>query len=123
MYELNLILNTIPRSLNKELRTNRYRRNSVNKMWDLLIMAECRNFIPKEPLKKANIRIIRRYYRTLDYDGLVGSMKPVVDGLVTAGVLIDDSWITLGIWDVTQEFRPKRDGAQLEIKLIQLPYN
>ncbi len=71
--------------------------------------------LPPEPLKKARIRLVRHFYKTLDYDGLVGSMKPVVDALVTSGVLIDDSWKTLHVWDCDQVFRPKKDGPLLEI--------
>lgn len=119
MYEFNLTLPVVPKSLNKELRTNRWRRNSANKKWDILIRSECRNCIPEAPLQKARITLIRKSYRTLDYDGLVGSMKPVVDALVTAGILKDDSWKTLGVWNVTQEFRPKKDGPLLQIHLIE----
>lgn len=119
MYEFNLTLPVVPKSLNKELRTNRWRRNSANKRWDILIKSECRNCIPAVPLKKAKIKLIRHFYRTLDYDGLVGSMKPVVDALVSAGILKDDSWKTLGVWNVTQEFRPKKDGPLLQIHLIE----
>lgn len=72
-------------------------------------------------MKRARIRLVRHAYRTLDYDGLVGSMKPVVDALVTARVLKDDSWNVLGRWDVDQKFRPKKDGPELEIWITEVP--
>ncbi len=58
----------------------------------------------------------------LDYDGLVGSLKPVVDALVSAQVLVDDSYGTLGVWDCSQMFRPKNDGPLLELWLDELPF-
>lgn len=57
----------------------------------------------------------------LDFDGLVGSLKPVVDALVTAGVIEDDSWKHVGAWIVDQQFRPERQGPLLEITLYAVP--
>ena len=80
----------------------------------------CRN-LPAEPLSKANITLVRHAHRMLDFDGLVGSMKPIVDALVTAGVLVDDSWTVLGRWNVDQRFRPKAKGVLLEIMVQAVP--
>jgi hypothetical protein len=44
----------------------------------------------------------------LDFDGVVGSCKPVVDALVYAGVLKDDSWNVVGAWKVDQVSGPRR---------------
>jgi hypothetical protein len=76
---------------------------------------------PNAPLEKANITLIRHSHRTLDYDGLVGSLKPVVDALVSCGVLSDDSWKVLGRWNVDQRFRPKAKGPLLEVMVQSLP--
>ena len=51
----------------------------------------------------------------LDFDGLVGSVKPVIDGLTRAGVIKDDSWGVVGAWQVDQVFRPKKEGPRIEI--------
>lgn len=74
-----------------------------------------RNKLPPTPLKKARITIVRHFWRTLDYDGLVGSMKPIVDALVDAGVLIDDNYKVTGPWIVTQEHRTKSAGPLLTV--------
>lgn len=121
MYRLNLTFDIVPKSLNRELRTHRFARSRSNQSWDLIIFHMVRNRLPPSPLQKAHLKLVRRYYRTLDFDGLVGSMKPVVDALVTAKVLKDDSWNTLGVWDVSQEFRPKALGPELEIFLAERP--
>lgn len=118
MYELNLKIHVLPKSLNKVLRTNRFRSNRTNRLWDAYILNQVKGQIPAVPLRKAKLTLIRRYYRTLDYDGLVASMKPVVDALVSARIIQDDSWNTLGPWTVLQEFRRKADGPELQINLV-----
>lgn len=115
MYKLDLTLHSLPDSLNKGLRTHRFKYQQKNKRWDLLIFGMVRNRLPAEPLTKARLTIVRHSWRSLDYDGLVGSLKPVVDALVTAGVLIDDKYSVTGPWFVTQEFRPKKDGPLLTV--------
>ena len=115
MYKLELTFHSLPKALNKALRTNRYKANAQNKGWDLLVFGMVRGKLPPEPLKFARITLVRHFWRTLDYDGLVGSMKPVVDALVDAGVLKNDSWETLGVWGVSQEFRSKKEGPLLTV--------
>lgn len=119
-YQLNLTLHSLPKSLNKKLRSNRFKNHSENKRFDFLIAGMARNQLPKEPLKKARLKITRHFYRTLDFDGLVGSMKPVVDALVSAGILIDDSWNVLGPWEVDQVFRPKSQGPLVTIQVLEI---
>lgn len=46
---------------------------------------------PKEPLKHANLLLIRYSSREPDFDGLVSSFKAVVDALVTGKIIEDDS--------------------------------
>lgn len=120
MYKIDLTFQTLPKSLNRELRSHWGKRFNSNNAWDNLVYAQVHGKLPSEPLVKARIRIVRHFWRTLDYDGLVGSMKPMVDGLVTAGVLSADSWKVLGVWDVTQQFRPKKDGPLLEVEVVEL---
>jgi hypothetical protein len=123
-YKLFLQLDLLPKSLNIGLRTNRWKYQRQNKMWDMHIYSVAKKAgIPKAPLQKANISICRHSHRTLDYDGLVGSMKPVVDALVSAGVLIDDSWNVTGRWNIDQRFRPKSQGPLLEILIQEMPIN
>lgn len=62
---------------------------------------------PALPLTWAKLILTRYNYRMLDYDGLVASFKPVVDGLVECGVLKNDTWKITGTWDVRQEYTPK----------------
>ncbi len=123
MYKLYLSTDAVPRSLNKKLRSNRWKNSSENKAWDSLIFAlASEKKKPSKPLLRAKICLVRHSHRMLDYDGLVGSLKPVVDALVSCEILKDDSWNILGKWDVDQRFRPKKDGQLLEILIQEMPH-
>jgi hypothetical protein len=118
MFKLFLTTDVLPKGLNKKLGSHWRTRHKENKSWDLMIACLCSGKLPNKPLERAQISIVRHSYRMLDYDGLVGSMKPVVDSLVSCGVLKDDSWNVLGEWIVKQRFRPKKEGPLLEIMVI-----
>lgn len=121
MYKLELKINQLPRSLNKSLRTHYHQYNKLKKQWhDIMIIESRFKGLPNTPLTKAKLKIVRHNFRMLDYDGLVGSLKPVVDGLIEAKVIKDDSWGVLGQWEVNQVFRSKKDGPLLEIEVIQI---
>jgi len=120
MYKLHIEINSLPKPLNKSLNAHYFKRHKINKEWDRIIAMHCYGMLPKAPLRKAHISLTRHSWRMLDYDGLVGSMKPVVDALVSCGVLSDDKWGVTGAWDVDQKFRPKKDGQLLEIRLTDL---
>lgn len=122
-YKLDLTLHSLPDSLNKALRGNRMKYFRKNRRWDLLIFGMVRNRLPEKPLQKARISIVRHAARTLDYDGLVGSMKPVVDALVSSGVLADDNWFVTGPWIIDQVQRPKSEGPLLNIRVEEEPLN
>ncbi len=123
-YKLFLQIDQLPKSLNKKLNaSSRWGRNRENKAWDNMMFVECRGKLPDKPLERANISFVRHFYRFLDFDNLVGSLKPVVDALVTAGVLVDDNWEVLGSWTVNQKFRSKSLGPLLEIIIQEMPTN
>lgn len=64
--------------------------------WHGLVRWYLRHNTPKAPLKKAKLTLTRYSMRSPDYDGLVGSFKYVLDGLVKAGVIIDDKVSVIG---------------------------
>lgn len=115
MYTLKIEIDSLPKSLNKKLRSHFHKNNKENNSWDRMIYFKVLKFKPPTPLIKCKIAIIRHSHRMLDYDGLVGSMKPVVDALVDSGIMIDDTWKVTGPWVVNQEFRPKKLGPLLQI--------
>lgn len=64
--------------------------------WHGLVRWHLRHNLPKAPFKKAKLTLTRYSMRAPDYDGLVGSFKYVVDGLVKAGVIVDDKTSVIG---------------------------
>lgn len=120
MFKLSLSLSILPESLNKSLRSHWRHQRQAGKGWDCLIWAETSGLRPPQPLHRARISLVRHSHRMLDFDGLTGSLKPVVDAFVTAGVIVDDRWSVLGAWHVDQKFRPKAEGPLLEITVEEV---
>lgn len=119
-YRLRLELPLLPKSLNKKLASNYWARNKENKAWDSLIHVSAGHLRPRSPLKKARVKLVRHFYRSLDFDNLIGSMKPVVDSLVSCGILSDDKWDVVGCWEVDQVFRAKDKGPMLLIEVTEV---
>jgi len=115
MYTLHLQIPWVPTSLNKGLRSHWGKRHKENIAWANYISAESVRKKPAAPLQKAKLTIVRHSHRSLDFDGLVGSLKPVVDALIFSGIIADDSWSVVGAWTVEQYFRKKVDGPLLDI--------
>jgi hypothetical protein len=118
MYQLELVTDFPLKSLNRSLRTHYHARNSYNKEWYNLIYWKTRSNLPPTPLERADLYFTRSFYRFMDNDNLTASLKPVVDGLVRAGVIKDDTWRVTGQWKIDQIFLPKRNGHMLCIKVI-----
>lgn len=114
-YRILIETDILPISLNKKIRRGGFASSAENRKWSALIYAIAGDKRPKQPLKKCKLTIIRHFDRQLDFDGLVGSMKPVVDALVRLKFIADDSFKVTGQWDVRQEFRPRDQGALLQI--------
>lgn len=88
------------------------------KNWRLTALYSFRRCRPIKPFRKVNIKIVRYFtekYKFRDYDNLVTSMKPLIDGAVDARVMIDDNYQVTGQWDVTQ-MRSDKDYVTIEIK-------
>lgn len=122
MYELRLEIPMLPDSTNVALRSHWRKQRAKGKRWDHYIRLECLKRMPAAPLVSARIEITRHAHRMLDFDGLVGSIKPVVDAIVSAGILADDSWKVTGAWKVDQKFRPKKDGPLLSVSITEVSH-
>jgi hypothetical protein len=55
--------------------------------------------------------------RPPDSDGLVSGFKVIIDSLVKAGVLIDDNFKVIGMPVYTWEYRTRKLGGQMVIKI------
>jgi Holliday junction resolvase RusA-like endonuclease len=84
--------------------------------WHGLVKLYLRHNVPVAPFKKAKLTLIRFSTRAPDYDGLVGSFKYVVDGLVKAGVIIDDKVSVIGHSQYKWE-KCKKLEARIEVTI------
>lgn len=90
---------SIPPSNNQYIgRTNNWEYQKIKKEWAGFVSIFCRPK-PKEPVKKATVNLIYHFRdkRRRDPDNYSGKM--ILDGLVKAGILIDDNFdvITLAV--------------------------
>ena len=101
-YSLTIFIPKVTKSNNLSLRTNAFKRNKENKQWYDLIAFHTNGKRPEKPLSAVKITLVRRGKKYLDYDNLVASFKPVVDGLIRSKILKDDSYEITGSWEVYQ---------------------
>ena len=90
-------LSDIPPSNNRFIgRENRWEYQAVKKRWAQLIALTCRPKPPK-PLKSAVVRITYHFpdKRRRDPDNYSGKM--ILDGLVRAGIIADDSFTAIDL--------------------------
>lgn len=83
----------LPLLPNRLLGAHWWVRSSHAKKWRQLVWLQTmyQNCRPEHPFSKAEITFTRCSPYQCDYDGLVGSFKPVLDALVKCELLEDDS--------------------------------
>lgn len=84
----------VPPSLNKYLgRRAEWEYRQEKQMWEQLVFSYCRPR-PTEPIKRATVTLIFHFKNRIrhDPDNYVGGSKPLLDGLVRAGIIKDDSF-------------------------------
>lgn len=99
-------LDGVPEALNVMQRKfrNHHARHKYNQKWYQAVMMAARGKVPPSPwpLVKLTVVVTLPPKRFRDYDGLVASLKPIVDGLRIACIIKDDNYKVTGPWDVTQ---------------------
>lgn len=91
-YSLEIELGLSATDANKTLRGNRFAHNAVRQKVKREVGLLVHGKTPEKPLTKFYLTFTRHSPGTLDFDNLVSSLKPVIDGLVIAGVIQDDNW-------------------------------
>lgn len=81
--------NKFPPSMNARLHWSS--RAKLNKIWRARTYVCVGKDRPESPLEKCHAVITRYGVGMVDFDNMVTSNKPIVDGLVDAGVMVDDS--------------------------------
>ena len=92
MQDYNYIIKAIPPSNNKYIGRNmRWEYQDVKKQWAKIVYFTCRPRPPK-PLKKAEVSITYYFKDKIRRDPDNYSGKMLLDGLVRAGIIEDDSF-------------------------------
>ena len=117
IYKIFFEIPKVAPSLNKTFRTHYHARNKLFKEWYEVVNELVKDKKPPKPLELCTIEVERCFYRMLDYDGLVASLKPLVDGLIHSEIILDDSYKITGPWKVYQTFRPKKEGPLTRVKI------
>lgn len=96
----------------------RVKNDEANK-WKELVVESVKPLWPisNPPLHSAVLSFTRYSTREPDFDGLVSSFKHVQDGLVLAGVLIDDKPKVIGKPNYSWEYaRPKQGKIKIKVE-------
>lgn len=87
--------------------------------WRMLVASKVGRMGPAVPLERARLRLTRHSTTRPDPDNLAMSFKAVVDGLVSCGVLRDDSSDVIGTPDYRWE-KAKRGEGHVTIEVWEV---
>lgn len=107
-------------NINLNSRVHHFKQAKEMSEWKQYVFIKAFPFKPTIPFKKAKIKIVRYFSspnKFRDYDNLVACMKPVVDGLKAAGIIVDDNYEATGQWSVSQiKTKEKSDYLMVTVK-------
>jgi crossover junction endodeoxyribonuclease RusA len=96
-FELTLVIPGLPESINSIGRKHFMVKTAESKKWRTYVVFESKGkALPPTPLAKAKLTFTRVSKRQMDFDNLVSSFKAVQDGLVDAGIIINDTPRVIG---------------------------
>lgn len=92
IYSLEIEIDIAPTDSNRILGRNHFAKHTIFKKVKSQVNEQSLGKRPLSPLKSFRISATRFSPKFMDFDNLVSSLKPVIDGLVLAKVLTDDKW-------------------------------
>lgn len=116
-YSLYFVLPGLPKLANQLLRGHWRTKHGHAKTWKRAVWRACWHLRPEQPLEKAKLTLVRCSSVEPDADGMIISFKPVIDGLVEAGVLADDKISNIGIPEYKWE-RAKRGSGHVKVRVV-----
>lgn len=87
--------------------------------WKKAVVAEVSEQKPSRPLLKAKLKLTRHSSSEPDFDGLVSSFKHCIDGLIEAGVILNDKMSNIGQPTYQWTYAPQKEGF-IEIYLEEV---
>lgn len=119
MYKLEIEIMGLPQSTNARSNTNYRSVNANRKLWHENVFYATVGKRPKFPLEKVKLTLVRHSSVPMDYDGIVASFKPVVDGLIHAEIIVDDTMEVTGKWDCDWK-KAKAKRGKITIKVEEI---
>lgn len=120
MLILKYVIPAVPPSNNKYIgRAAQWEYREVKKQWETLVRAVCKPLLEK-PIEKATVTLCYFFpdRRRRDPDNYSGKM--ILDGLVKAGVLVDDSF---GNIELKLKAEVDKDRPRVEIIILEKDKN
>lgn len=116
-YRIDFIIEGLPSTPNaRRHHMNKYREDQS---WYISIRAAVGAGRPVAPLERANLTLTRISTVEPDYDNLVASFKPVIDGLRFAEVLTDDKKKNIGTPDYRWERgKPGKGCVRITVEAV-----
>lgn len=91
----------------------------LTKRWRLMAALTAKASRPAAPLSKARVTLTRFSSNEPDFDNLAGSFKPILDGLKSAGIILDDKRSVIGRPTYNWEHAPRGSGkVRVEVEEI-----
>jgi len=131
MPDLSLTFTELPPGLNGRnglIRLHWKDRQALLARWRILVLeaigtatGTCSTPITFAPTHPCTVEVLRVDRRMMDWDNLGASLKPVLDGLVHAGVLSDDGPAVVTHLTMRQAKPMRGQASCLYVKLTALP--
>jgi len=116
MYTLEFTIKDLPKTSNA-IMSWKIRMGNARK-WRLKVVMAALGFEPKEPLKLATLELTRHSSRSPDYDGLVSSFKPIIDGLIDARIIENDRMTNIGAPKYSWQ-KAKHGAGHITVKVTE----
>lgn len=115
-YELEFEINDLPKTTNAFKRQHWIHRHKEAQKWKRAVYSAVNERKPGRSLQSAKLNLVRYSSKCPDSDGLVSSFKHVIDGLVAAQIIVDDSYANIGMPEYRWEKAPKGKG-KIKVKV------
>ena len=111
MTKIEFELEGLPKTTNANSNSSWQARYAEAKKWKRAVaLAVYALKVPSMPWPRAKVTIVRCSSRRSDFDGLVSAGKHLVDGLIEAKVIVDDSQDHIGQPVYLWEQAPRKGG-------------
>jgi hypothetical protein len=118
-FELEFEIPGLTKMSNQLLRGNWRTKHGHARKWKIAVLIAIGSNRPDTPIAKCRLKLTRCSARRPDYDGLVSGFKPIIDGLVEAGVLLNDSYENVDIPEYLHETCGAKDG-KMRVRVIEV---